>query len=321
MDKALWLLILAIVLALCAIVIVCCYYIRVLRLFHKLEHMLDSAISGEFEETVYDESRMSALEVRLKQYLRKQSEYEKQMEKEQSDIHALISDISHQTKTPIANLVLYTQLLREQDLPQEALPLVEQLSTQSEKLQFLITSLLKTSRLEHGIISLSPETNLIQDLLSQVIIEAEQKAFQQDIKITWKIQHELDSAFFDKKWTAEAVYNILDNAIKYTHRDDTILVEGRDYELFYRIDITDHGIGIPEEEYPKIFQRFYRAKEVQEEEGVGLGLYLTREIICAQGGYLKVSSGQGTVFSIFLPKTQSFKTVRFQKESGKNHLL
>lgn len=303
MDKAVWILLLAIVLVLGTIAILFWYHVRISRLFGKLDHMLDTAIAGEFEESVYDESRLSALEVKLKQYLRKQAKQESKRKKEQGDIHALISDISHQTKTPIANLVLYAQLLKEQDLPKEAIPLAEQLSAQAEKLEFLITSLIKTSRLEHGIISLSPEINSIWELLSQVTIEAEQKASKRDIKITWNTEHESDMAFFDKKWTAEAIYNILDNAIKYTYEGDTIRVEGRNYELFYRIDVTDHGIGIPEEEYPKIFQRFYRSKEVQEKEGVGLGLYLTREIICDQGGYLKVTSGQKTVFSVFLPRT------------------
>ncbi|MEH2952631.1 sensor histidine kinase [Candidatus Merdisoma sp. JLR.KK011] len=96
----------------------------------------------------------------------------------------------------------------------------------------------------------------------------------------------------------------MDNAVKYTFHGDTVLIEGRAYELFYRIDVTDHGKGIPEEDIPKIFQRFYRSPKNREEEGVGLGLYLAREIIRVQGGYMKVASGEKTVFSIFLPKRE-----------------
>ena len=109
-----------------------------------------------------------------------------------------------------------------------------------------------------------------------------------------------DLAWFDPKWTGEALWNLLDNAIKYTFEGDTVLIQGRAYELFYRIDVVDHGKGIPEEDIPKIFQRFYRSSKNREEEGVGLGLYLAREIIQAQGGYMKVTSGKETVFSIFL---------------------
>ena len=107
----------------------------------------------------------------------------------------------------------------------------------------------------------------------------------------------------DGKWTAEALGNLLDNAIKYT-REGGITVKTTPYELFLRLDITDTGMGIPEEEQAKIFTRFYRSEAVKEQEGVGIGLYLTREIVSRQGGYLKVSSetGKGSTFSVFLPR-------------------
>lgn len=305
MDREMWVLGAALVLILGSVTMVVFYRLKMTALLQKLAGMLDAAIMGEFEETVYDESRMSALEIRLKQYLKKQSWQERQLKREEENIHALISDISHQTKTPLANLVLYAQLLKEQELSTEARPLAEQLSSQAEKLQFLIGSLIKASRLENGIISLNPEMNSVRELLSRVTAEAGQKAAQREIQIEWRPEEDEVYAFFDKKWTAEAVYNILDNAVKYTHKGDTIKVEGCAYELFYRINVTDHGIGIREEEYPKIFRRFYRSEEVAKEEGVGLGLYLAREIVTAQGGYLKVSSGKETVFSIFLSRTQT----------------
>ena len=118
------------------------------------------------------------------------------------------------------------------------------------------------------------------------------------------VEEGTDLAWFDPKWTGEALWNLLDNAVKYTFHGDTVLIEGRAYELFYRIDVTDHGKGIPEEDIPKIFHRFYRSPKNREEEGVGLGLYLAREIIRVQGGYMKVASGEKTVFSIFLPKRE-----------------
>ena len=107
---------------------------------------------------------------------------------------------------------------------------------------------------------------------------------------------------FDPKWTSEAIGNLLDNAIKYTSTGG-ITVSVYTYELFARIDITDTGIGIDEEEFPKIFQRFYRSGQVQDESGVGIGLYLSREILSGENGYIKVSSvpGKGSVFSVYLP--------------------
>ena len=96
---------------------------------------------------------------------------------------------------------------------------------------------------------------------------------------------------------------VIDNAIKYTEHGE-ISVSAISYEMFVRIDIADTGCGIREEELPKIFRRFYRSELVKDEEGVGIGLYLTREILQEQGGYIKVSSvyGQGSKFSIYLPK-------------------
>ncbi|CAM5646827.1 Adaptive-response sensory-kinase SasA [Lysinibacillus sphaericus] len=110
-------------------------------------------------------------------------------------------------------------------------------------------------------------------------------------------------AVFDPKWTVEALYNIVDNAIKYTPSGGSVQLSVTPYQLFCRIDVADTGLGISEDETAKIFSRFYRSQEVTDKEGVGLGLYLAREIITAQGGYIKVKSrlGVGSVFSVFLP--------------------
>ncbi|MGL4790465.1 MAG: sensor histidine kinase, partial [Phocaeicola sp.] len=104
-------------------------------------------------------------------------------------------------------------------------------------------------------------------------------------------------------WTAEALYNIIDNAIKYTPSGGSVRISVTAYQLFCRIDVTDTGIGISEDETAKIFSRFYRSQQVTDKDGVGLGLYLAREIMAAQGGYIKVASKSdcGSVFSVFLP--------------------
>ena len=114
-------------------------------------------------------------------------------------------------------------------------------------------------------------------------------------------------AVFDFKWTAEALANIVDNALKYTEHG-TITISAVSYEMFARIDISDTGSGIPENEQAKIFARFYRSKSVQEQEGVGIGLYLARQILSGEDGYIKVTSalGKGSTFSVFLPKEGQF---------------
>ena len=220
---------------------------------------------------------------------------------EKDKIKALIADISHQTKTPIANLLLYSELLLEEELPQQIEGNVSAIHEQTQKLKFLIESLVKLSRLENGILQLVPRMEKLQPMLERAVWELKQKAEEKGLQISL---HNTDvEAYFDPKWTGEAIGNVIDNAIKYTEHGE-ICVSAISYEMFVRIDIADTGCGIREEELPKIFMRFYRSELVKDEEGVGIGLYLTREILQEQGGYIKVSSvyGQGSKFSIYLPK-------------------
>ncbi|MBQ1608008.1 MAG: sensor histidine kinase, partial [Lachnospiraceae bacterium] len=110
------------------------------------------------------------------------------------------------------------------------------------------------------------------------------------------------SARMDEKWTMEAISNIVDNAIKYTN-EGYVHINTQPYELFTRIDISDTGIGIPEVEQAQVFGRFYRSARNKHTEGVGIGLFLAREIISQEGGYIKLSSDEtGTTFSVFLPR-------------------
>ena len=267
----------------------------------EIERMLDAAMTGSFSETNFDESRQSALETKFAHYLSAAEASSRNVAQEKDKIKTLIADISHQTKTPIANLLLYSELLMEETLPASAKENVEALYKQSEKLRFLIDSLVKLSRLENGIISLSPQQASLQPLLESVVEQYAAKASGKGLSI---YLYDTDiSATFDFKWTAEALANIVDNAIKYTVHG-TITISTVSYEMFTRIDISDTGSGIPENAQAKIFARFYRSKSVREQEGVGIGLYLARQIISGEGGYIKVASvpEKGSTFSIFLPK-------------------
>lgn len=107
----------------------------------------------------------------------------------------------------------------------------------------------------------------------------------------------------DSKWTTEALFNLLDNAVKYTTAGGRISVSVEQWEMYVKLDIADTGKGIPESNQASIFRRFYREEAVHDEPGVGIGLYLAREIITRQGGYMKVTSevGKGSIFSVFLP--------------------
>lgn len=275
-----------------------------LRTVNRLDRMLQDAIDGTFSEQAFDESRLSALEARMMRYLSESAVSSKNLLTEKETIKALISDISHQTKTPIANILLYAQLLSERELPEDCRTCVEALSGQAEKLNFLIGALVKTSRLETGIIRVKPELSGVEALLRRAAEPILPKIAARGM--TLSLPETSAKARFDPKWTTEAVGNLLDNAAKYAPAGSEITVTVRPYELFCRIDVQDHGIGIAPEEQSRIFQRFYRSLAVADREGVGIGLYLTREILAAQGGYIKVQSepGQGSTFSVFLPQAQ-----------------
>ncbi|WP_217587957.1 sensor histidine kinase [Lentibacillus saliphilus] len=267
----------------------------------RLNQMVDNAIEGRPIENGFDETKMSALETKLSNYLAMNSTTKEKLKEEKFKINELISDISHQTKTPLSNILLYTQLLAESDLSEQDKNCVAALTQQAGKLNFLISSLVKTSRLETGIIAVTPIRFSINNLLENVINQIKPKA--SDKQITLSQKGENIQAFFDPKWTAEALYNIVDNAVKYSKVGGKVDIVVTAYQLFCRIDVTDTGIGISEEETTKIFSRFYRSQAVSNEDGVGIGLYLAREIIAAEGGYIKVRSelNRGSTFSVFLP--------------------
>lgn len=271
------------------------------KILTLIDKMLDLAIDGSFVENTFDESRLSSLETRFAHYFSASETSARNVIKEKEKIKSLIADISHQTKTPIANLILYSELLQEEELSESARANAQALYQQSEKLRFLIDSLVKLSRLENGIISLSPQSQMLQPMLQRLVTQYYPKAKDKGLSITL---HDTNvKAVFDEKWTSEALANILDNAIKYTVEGGiTLSVSG--YEMFARIDISDTGVGIHKEEQAKIFTRFYRSETAREQEGVGIGLYLAREIISGQGGYIKVASapGKGTTFSVFLSR-------------------
>lgn len=270
------------------------------KTMNALDAMLSAAMNGDFKETTFDESLLSALETRFAHYLTASVVSAQNVSQEKDRIKELIGDISHQTKTPIANLRLYTELLQEEALPDTAREYAETLHGQAEKLSFLIDSLVKLSRLENGIIALHPEKSDIDPVLRQVQRQFASKAAEKGLQL---IVPATDvSASFDPKWTGEALCNVVDNAIKYTEQG-SVTVSVVVYDMFVRIDVADTGVGIAEEEQAKIFSRFYRSDENATQEGVGIGLYLAREILQKEGGYMKVRSkvGTGTVFSLFVP--------------------
>lgn len=281
------------------------FWNRQQHLLQNLQDMLEDAVSGKLGEKHLDETKLSLIENSMWRFLCDCRMAYEQIEKQKKRIQILLSDISHQTLTPVSNLMLYSQLLEEtlSELsvqPEGVSEEVRAIQEETEKLDFLIQSLVKLSRMEQGIISVYPRKQKIGDVLWEVKTAFSKKADGKQIALEVSVSEE--TAVFDLKWTVEAVGNIVDNAIKYTPYGGKVSVNIIAYPMFLCIRVSDNGIGIAEEEQAKIFTRFYRSAAVKEQQGVGIGLYLAREIIREQNGYVKVESelGKGSVFSVFL---------------------
>ena len=266
---------------------------------------MDDMLSGDImqpKQTIEEESLFYKINYRLGRLYEVMQENKNNIAKERADLQELISDISHQVKTPIANLKIINNTLLENEVPpQKQKEFLTAQASQLDKLDFLMQAMIKTSRLETGVISLDQKQQPVYDTLAAalggILLNAEKK--QIDVQV--ECPEHLD-ARHDRKWTSEALFNILDNAVKYTPAGGQIHVSVEGWEMYVKIDIADTGIGISEQHQGTIFKRFYREDAVHDVDGIGIGLYLAREIVTLQGGYIRVVSevGKGSTFSVFL---------------------
>lgn len=268
-------------------------------LVEELVGQQETILFPESEDTLL--SRLQHQLLKLRKILVSQNQL---LEDEKNQIKSLISDISHQIKTPIAEAKTFAELLSDESISQdERSEYIRTLQSSLDKLVFLTNSLIKMSRLESGIISLKPEKHVLNDIVLDAVKSVYAKAKEKDIVIDFECPQSFELTL-DFNWTAEAITNVLDNAVKYTQPGGLVTISISEYPSYLRLDIRDDGPGISEEEQAKIFGRFYRGEHSSGVDGVGIGLYLTRDIIGKQGGYIKVSSeGRGSLFSIFLKKS------------------
>lgn len=270
------------------------------QLLNQLGDMIEQARSGTLEVDEISEAKLSAIENSLRHYLAEKELDANYQQNNKEATRSLISDIAHQTVTPISNINIYTELLREKSGKDSSEIYIIQ--EQVEKLNFLIQSLLKLSRMEGGLITVSPRVTKVSWLLDGTGKEYAKCAYDKGVELTiWQTDQD---AVFDLKWTKEALDNIIDNAIKYTPSGGRVKVNVNATMFFVVIGICDTGVGIDKAEQNDIFKRFYRSIKTSDAPGVGIGLYLAREIIEKQKGYIQVESepGKGTDFKIFLPR-------------------
>lgn len=260
----------------------------------RLLEDVQRALEGRDDFTVTErEAAPVARQLRLKRS--EEEARDRRVTESYRNLAALVSDIAHQCKTPLTATAMYAELLPPSA---ESAAIVQQ----TGKLQFLLDALVKLSRCEGGLIeenvhpARAPVEALAAQALSAVVPEAERKS----IRLSAEIPQGL-TALFDPRWTAEALGTLLDNAVKYAPENSNITVIAQRYDAYIRLDVLDEGPGIPEEELPKIWKRFYRGKSGA--SGVGIGLTLCRMIVQAQNGRVLCQNreGAGCRFSIFLP--------------------
>ena len=278
---------------------------RLVSFTSDLCRTIDSMISGNEEPMLLEEqeTQFARISYRLSRLYQIMQENRRRVDEERRELQTLVSDISHQVKTPVSNLKMATDTLLEKPMAEaERTDFIRGIRSQTDKLDFLFQALVKTSRLETGVIQLDKETGRLFDTVAQAMSGIVYAAEKKEISVTVDCPEDL-TVSHDSKWTSEALFNLLDNAVKYTPAGGKIAVSVVLWEMYVEIKVTDTGKGISESNQAAIFQRFYREEEVHEQQGVGIGLYLAREIVTRQGGYIKVVSepGKGSEFSIMLP--------------------
>lgn len=279
-------------------------YRYVKRTFNSIDRVLDSVLArnAELSFEAAEDSRLSKLTHKAVKIIQMNAMDISQTKQEKEIIQSFISDMSHQMKTPLSGVAMYTDLLLEGSITEaERQEFLSRIKTGTEKLQWMMDSLVKMSRLEVGAIELSPVSTGIKQTISDSISTVYGAATKKNISIQTAYFEDVP-LLHDRKWTSEAIINILENAIKYSSPDNEINISVEALPIYIKISITDYGIGIAPDEWNSIFKRFYRGRNAKDVDGVGLGLYLASLIFQKQAGYILVDSkpGQYTTFSMFL---------------------
>lgn len=272
------------------------------RMYQLIDQMLEQVLNREkIEISDIQEGEISALASKVIR-VQEKLEYEvNQEQKEKEQVKCLISNMSHQLKTPLSNVVMYRDLLELEPEAEQRANFLERMKIQLEKLDWILQSLFKMVKLEQGVIQFETEQSSLKETLLSALNSTYDKAVKKEICIITKPFKDC-LLMHNRKWTAEVFSNILENAIKYSEKGSKIEIQVNPLELFTEIRFQDYGMGIKKEELTKIFQRFYRSKEAENKEGSGIGLYLSRMILEKEKGYMTVTSdyGKGSCFSVFL---------------------
>ena len=278
-------------------------YISNKNKWKKADKLLDDVISNrKADVSELSESELSLFASRIDRISEKLQIEIGRAEDEKEEVKQLISNISHQLKTPLSNVVMYSQLLQDNKISDEQrAEFTEKLRSHTEHLDWILNSLFKMTKLERDVISFETEELSVKETLVEAVNAVYEKAESAGIEISLDVPQD-KKLLHNRKWTAEVFVNLLENAIKYSPFGGRIDIHIEPYEMYSGIVISDNGIGIKEEEQSLIFQRFYRSSDVQDITGSGIGLYLSKTILEKEKGYMTVASeyGKGSSFTVYL---------------------
>ena len=274
------------------------------RQIEKLSSYLRKIRQGEHSLDIRDneEGELSILKNEIYKVTSMLSEYNEKLKDDKAILSDFIANISHQLKTPLTSMMVMTDLLKDEKLPlDKRKEFTSKISSQLKRIEWLVSSLLTLSKLDAGVIEMKPEylvaDDLIHSSLEPILISLEVR------EIEFNINSGENVIYCDKHWTSEAILNIVKNCMEHTDSGGKLEITASDNPLYSEIKISDTGVGIPKEDLPHIFTRFYHGKN-SSENSVGIGLSMSRSIIQNQGGDVTAESevDLGSTFYIKLYK-------------------
>ena len=271
------------------------------KMYRTIDRMLDEILDGEpVSQSDIREGEISVLASKAKRVKEKVDLGISTAEEEKEQVKSLISNMSHQLKTPLAGLMMYREMLEDENLDEETRKrFLGKMKGQSEKIDWILQSLFKMVNLEQGAVVFEAEALPVRDTILDAVTAVLDRADRRNIRIlTEPFEDRL--LWHNRKWTAEVLVNLLENAVKYTEPGGRITISVCPMEMYTEIAVRDTGRGIRQEELTEIFKRFYRSRDVENIEGSGIGLYLSRLILEHEKGYMTAESELGDHMQVFV---------------------
>lgn len=269
----------------------------------KATVILEQVIQDDFsiESLTYKEGQEAKLAFKAMRVAEINREYARQAAEEQTKTQELVADISHQMRTPLSSIMMYLELLEDEQLPQkEQKEFLNRVSASSAKLSWLISEFITIARFEAKAMKVQITDGQLNETIYQAIDMNSEQARKKRIRFSFQPKTAI-SLPHDAHWTREAISNILDNAVKYSPDGSEVKIEIEQLVFYTRIRIINSGRTLSASEQLLVFQKYYRGTNAGKEEGAGIGLYLVKLIVEEQGGYSVIESrNDKTTISLFL---------------------